>query len=180
MRKLTLRTSLLVAAMSTGLIASSAIAQSTGTSTPSPARSSIGVGTPAPPAPSSAASTSVGTTPPPSPSGATSPLSAPSPLGATSPSGNPSPLGTSSDVMTSPNGLGISNPSTVGTTPNKSELTSSAFDMLDTGKRGFVTREDVAKLPGFDTAFQQADENNDGRLSQDEFDRAWMTYSRQP
>jgi len=52
--------------------------------------------------------------------------------------------------------------------------------MLDAGKRGFVTRGDTAKLAGFDTAFQQADENNDGRLSEDEFARAWMTYSRQP
>jgi hypothetical protein len=52
--------------------------------------------------------------------------------------------------------------------------------MLDMSRRGFVTRDDVAKVPGFDSAFQQADENNDGRLSQDEFTRAWMDYSRRP
>ncbi len=55
-----------------------------------------------------------------------------------------------------------------------------AFDKLDAGKRGFVTRADVTNLPGFESAFQQADENNDGRLSQDEFARAWAIYSLQP
>ena len=83
----------------------------------------------------------------------------------------PSPLGTNSALGT--------NPGTTGIVPSKSELSSSAFDMLDTSKRGFVTREDVAKLPGFDSAFQQADENKDGRLSLGEFDRAWMIYSQQ-
>ena len=48
------------------------------------------------------------------------------------------------------------------------------------GKRGFITRTDTANLPGFESAFQQADENNDGRLSQDEFARAWAIYSLQP
>jgi hypothetical protein len=155
LNKHSLRTPLLVVAMSGALVASSAFAQSAGTSTPSPTQPSIGVGTAAPPSPSSAASTGVGTTPP------------------------PSPVGTNSNVLTSPSGLGTST-NTIGTVPNKSELTSSAFDMLDTSKRGFVTRDDVAKLPGFDSAFQQADENNDGRLSESEFARAWIAYSRQP
>ena len=149
------RIQLLVAAMSGALVASAAFAQTAGTSTPSPTQPSIGAGTAAPPSPPSAASTSVGTTPP------------------------ASPLGTNSDVLTSPSGRGTS-ASTIGAVPNKSALTSSAFDMLDTGKRGFVTRDEAAKLPGFDSAFQQADENSDDRLSEAEFARAWISYSRQP
>lgn len=63
--------------------------------------------------------------------------------------------------------------------PSKSELSSSAFEKLDVNKRGFITRADVAQLPGFDSAFRQADANNDGRLSQDEFQRAWALYGQQ-
>jgi hypothetical protein len=153
------RTSLLVAAMGAVLVGGSAFAQRAGTPTPSPPQPSIGVGTAAPPSPPSAASTSVGTVP------------------------TPSPLGTNSTVTTSPSGFGTNlstTPSTVGAVPSKSMLPSPAFDMLDMSRRGFVTRDDVAKVPGFDSAFQQADENNDGRLSQDEFTRAWMDYSRRP
>jgi Ca2+-binding EF-hand superfamily protein len=69
---------------------------------------------------------------------------------------------------------------TAGVVPSKQEIPAMAFDKLDPGKRGFVTRADVANLPGFESAFQQADENNDGRLSQDEFARAWEIYSLQP
>ena len=169
--KQSLQTSLLVTAMAAALVAGSVFAQGVGTSTPSPTRPSIGAGTAAPPAPSSAASTSAGTTPPPSPPGTNSDvLTSPRSVGSAPSS---SPLGSSSDA------LGTS-PSPIGAVPRKSELTSSAFDMLDTSKRGYVTRDDVAKLPDFDSAFQDADENNDGRLSEDEFARAWMTYSRQP
>lgn len=154
-----LRTSLLVTAVGGALVAGSAFAQGVGTSTPSPTQPSVGAGTAAPPSPPSAASTSIGTVPPPSPLGA-----------------NPS-------VTTSPSGFNTNpgtSPGTVGVVPNKSALPSPAFEMLDTSRRGFVTRDDVAKLPGFDSAFQQADENNDGRLSESEFTRAWMNYSRQP
>ncbi len=162
-----LRTSLLVAAMGGALVAGSAFAQGVGTSTPSPTQPSAGAGTAAPPSPPSAASTSIGTVPPPSPLGA-------NPSVTTSPSGFNTNPGTSTG--TSPG----TSPGTVGVVPSKSALPSPAFEMLDTSRRGFVTRDDVAKLPGFDSAFQQADENNDGRLSESEFTRAWMNYSRQP
>jgi hypothetical protein len=46
-------------------------------------------------------------------------------------------------------------------TPSKSETAVSAF----------------AKLEGFDKAFDQADKNKDGKLTQSEFEVAWGMYS---
>lgn len=66
-----------------------------------------------------------------------------------------------------------------GIVPNKSELPKSAFDKLDAAEKGYVTREDVAQLDGFDRAFEQADQNHDGRLNADEFKSAWANYTGQ-
>ena len=66
------------------------------------------------------------------------------------------------------------------TTPSKSETAPSAFEKLDASHSGFVTREQVAKLDGFDKAFTQADKNKDGKLSQDEFNTAWAIYTGKP
>jgi hypothetical protein len=64
--------------------------------------------------------------------------------------------------------------------PSRQEISAKAFDKLTAGKREFVTRADVAGLPGFDSAFEQADANHDGRLTEDEFNTAWTIYTRQP
>lgn len=77
------------------------------------------------------------------------------------------------------NGAHSQNGSRTSIAPSKTELSASAFDKLDINKRGYVTRADVGQLPGFDTAFRQADANNDGRLTQDEFERAWALYGQQ-
>ena len=61
--------------------------------------------------------------------------------------------------------------------PNKAEAPDSAFKKLDPSARGYVSKEDAAQLPGFDTAFQRADADKDGKLSQSEFNQAWSIYS---
>ncbi len=75
-----------------------------------------------------------------------------------------------------------SNPATPmpAVTPNKSETAASAFEKLDTSHLGYVSKENVAKLDGFDKAFTQADQNKDGKLSQDEFKVAWGIYTGNP
>ena len=62
--------------------------------------------------------------------------------------------------------------------PNKSETASSAFDKLDASHAGYVTKEQVAKLDGFNSAFTQADKDKDGKLNRDEFQAAWAIYTR--
>lgn len=62
--------------------------------------------------------------------------------------------------------------------PNKSEPASSAFEKLDAAHAGYVTKEQVAKLDGFDKAFMEADKDQNGKLSRDEFQAAWAIYTR--
>ncbi len=64
--------------------------------------------------------------------------------------------------------------------PGRSELPSSAFNKLDVAAKGYVTRDDTKELEGFDAVFQQNDGNHDGKLTQDEFKRAWSTYAVKP
>lgn len=65
-------------------------------------------------------------------------------------------------------------------TPNKSETASSAFEKLDAAHAGYVTREQTAKLDGFEEAFTQADKKKDGKLDRDEFKAAWAIYTGRP
>ena len=61
--------------------------------------------------------------------------------------------------------------------PGKSETPDSAFRKLDPSTKGYVSKDDAAQLPGFDAAFQRADADKDGKLSQSEFNQAWAIYS---
>jgi len=61
--------------------------------------------------------------------------------------------------------------------PSKSETSDSAFKKLDGSDKGYVTRDDATTVPGFDRAFQSADANHDGKLSSDEFKKAWTSFT---
>jgi Ca2+-binding EF-hand superfamily protein len=55
--------------------------------------------------------------------------------------------------------------------PSRSEPADSAYRALDAGNRGYLSKTDVQGLEGF--SFDQADANKDGRISKEEFARAW-------
>jgi Ca2+-binding EF-hand superfamily protein len=65
-------------------------------------------------------------------------------------------------------------------TPSRAETVDSAFRKLDPAGRGYVSKEDIGQLSGFDQVFIQNDVNRDGRLSSDEFRKAWTIYSGYP
>lgn len=67
----------------------------------------------------------------------------------------------------------------ISTAPGKAESADSAFKKLDIGGKGYVTAEDVAQMPGFDKAFQAADVKRSGRLTLNEFRKAWSMYTTQ-
>jgi hypothetical protein len=64
-----------------------------------------------------------------------------------------------------------------GPIPSKSETAMEAYGKLNRGNAGYLTWNDVRHLDGFETAFQQADQNRDGRLSPAEFNSAWAMYT---
>ena len=64
-------------------------------------------------------------------------------------------------------------PATTGAgMPTETENSLSAFAKLDPSHRGYVTRADTDRL-SLAIPFDEADRNHDGRLSLDEFQRAW-------
>ena len=76
----------------------------------------------------------------------------------------------------SPSGAG-SMTTAKGIAPSKSEMSDSAFKKLDASNKGYVTRDDAKALSGFDSSFQAADSDHDGKLTVDEFKKAWSSYS---
>jgi len=60
--------------------------------------------------------------------------------------------------------------------PDKSDSAEAAFKKLDRSGKGYVTLEDVAVLPGFATAFTNADSSHLGRLNLIGFTQAWTAY----
>jgi len=57
--------------------------------------------------------------------------------------------------------------------PSRTDSANAAWQKL--GSKGYVAKDDMKDLPGF--SFDAADANHDGRLSQDEFGKAWSSYS---
>ena len=62
--------------------------------------------------------------------------------------------------------------------PGKAELPDAAFRKLDARGKGYVSKEDIKNLSGFDKSFELGDANKDGRLSPAEFGKAWADYTR--
>jgi hypothetical protein len=64
-----------------------------------------------------------------------------------------------------------------GPIPGRTETPMEAYGKLNRSSAGYLTRDDVRQLAGFETAFQQADQNHDGRLTPAEFNSAWAMYT---
>ena len=52
------------------------------------------------------------------------------------------------------------------------------FRSFDTDRDGYISRTEVQKVRGYARAFEQADDNRDGRLDPDEFVKAESIYDR--
>jgi len=86
-----------------------------------------------------------------------------------------SPAGPSGQ-STSPSGAG-SMTTAKGIAPSKSEMSDSAFKKLDASNKGYITKDDAKSLSGFDSSFQAADSDHDGKLTVDEFKKAWTSFT---
>lgn len=62
--------------------------------------------------------------------------------------------------------------------PTKTDSADAAFGKLDSSGKGYITREQVKNLPGFDAMFDRYNAKRDGRLTRDEFAQAWSAYSK--
>lgn len=59
-----------------------------------------------------------------------------------------------------------------------SQQESPSFTRLDANRDRYVSREEARKLPNFERAFVEADDNRDGKLDADEFVKAQAIYDR--
>jgi hypothetical protein len=86
----------------------------------------------------------------------------------TQPAPQSSPGAATPSPMTSP-----SSPMSSASTPmpSRTESADMAYRQLDANNKGYLTKGDVMGISGFN--FDQADTNHDGRLSRDEFAKAW-------
>lgn len=54
------------------------------------------------------------------------------------------------------------------------------FNELDLAGRGYVTRQDTKELIGFGEAFRAVDSKGSGRLTREQFRKAWALYNSTP
>lgn len=123
------------------------------------------------------------------PQDSSKPTIAPPPASAVTPPLASDPVGASADKAAPATGLSLRSEPMVSKSnladamaekpiiPSKAELPDAAFKKLDAGGKGYVSKEDVRELNGFDQAFRQADVDKDGKLSRAEFDKAWAYYT---
>jgi hyperosmotically inducible protein len=52
------------------------------------------------------------------------------------------------------------------------------FKRVDANRDGYVSRDEARKIKGFDKAFQQADDDRNGKLDAEEFTKAQAVYDR--
>ena len=70
----------------------------------------------------------------------------------------------------------IAAPATGGPlTPSRLESADTVFNRFDTGRRGYLTKDQVQSLDGF--PFAAADANHDGKLTAEEFNSGWDQFS---
>lgn len=93
----------------------------------------------------------------------------------TAASGTGTSAGTSAGGTSASGTAGMTGTTSTRSMPARTETADSALRKLDATNKGYVSKEDVQSLTGFD--FTVADSNHDGRLSKDEFNKAWGTYS---
>ena len=55
--------------------------------------------------------------------------------------------------------------------PSRTDSADNAYKALDSSNRGYLSKSDVQGISGF--SFEAADTNHDGKLTRDEFNRAW-------
>ena len=60
--------------------------------------------------------------------------------------------------------------------PSKSDSADTAFRKLDATGKGYVSRDDVKALPGFEKVFEKFDTKHDGKLTREDFAKAWDAY----
>jgi hypothetical protein len=88
--------------------------------------------------------------------------------GTTAPSATGTPMTTPATPMTSSGQSGLSQ-----RLPSRTDSADSTYRSLDAQHRGYLSKTDVQTIRGF--SFEAADTNHDGRLTREEFARAWSS-----